>query len=243
MFKLNHLTINSKSGFLKNFSIYNSINFKFSQILGVIDLNNSFAFTPVTVNTIRDNIGARKEKKRLGRGPGTGKGKTSGRGHKGYKARNGNPRRWMEGGSTPLTRRFPKFGTRDQNILDYNYINLFKLAYYINKKKIDPSKPITIRELFWSGAISRVKEGVKVLARGAECLDDLPPLHLEVTQASKGVIDAVKKHGGTVKVVYKNRLTLRALTKPWKFISPPRDPIPPFRKVVKLLKEEEKGAE
>jgi large subunit ribosomal protein L15 len=238
MFKINTIFRNNRPVLFKQCPKA----FHFSELNIIITPNVKTSYEPITFRNIRDNQGARKPKIKLGRGPGSGKGKTSGRGHKGYKARNGNVARHFEGGSTPITRRLPKFGFRTKGLF-YNYINLDKIAYYIKKGQLDATKPITMRELCWSGAVSKAKNGIKVLSRGAECLSDVPPLHLEVSQASQRVIDEVKKHGGSVKFIYKTPLTIKALTKPWKFIRTPIDPVPPFKKVKKLLKQEEKGVE
>jgi large subunit ribosomal protein L15 len=238
MFKINTIFRNNRPPlFKKSLSAFN-----FSQLDITISSSIKTCYEPITFRNIRDNKGARQAKTRLGRGPGSGKGKTCGRGHKGYKARNGHPARHFEGGSTPITRRLPKFGFRTKGLY-YNYINLDKLAYYIKKGQLDATKPITIRELCWSGAVSKPKFGIKVLSRGAECIGELPPLHLEVSQASQRVIDEVKKHGGSVKFIYKTPLTIRAMTKPWKFVRAPIDPVPPFKKVKKLIKLEDKGVE
>lgn len=200
-------------------------------------------YEPLTVNSLRDNKGARTPKTRWGRGPGSGKGKTCGRGHKGYKARVGNVSRHFEGGQTPITRRLPKHGFRKLGCREnYNYINLDRIIYLILKGRLDPSNKITIRELFWSGGISKMKKGLKLLSRGSENLKDLPPLHIEVSSASQRAIEEIKSCGGMVTCVHHTPLTLQYQCKPWKFIRKPMDPIPKFKKVIKLLNQEEKGA-
>ena len=73
------------------------------------------------------------------------------------------------------------------------------------------------------------------MSRGSELLKDLPPLHLEISSASERAIDEIKKHGGTVTCVYKNKLTMRAQAKPWKFYKPLLDPVPRYKMVKKLL--------
>jgi large subunit ribosomal protein L15 len=110
------------------------------------------------------------------------------------------------------------------------------------KGRIDASKPITMRELCWSGAITKIRGGVKLLSRGSEDLKDLPPLHLELSSASQRAIDEIKNNGGSVTIVYKTPTTLKAMIKPWKFIRSPLDPVPKFKKVKKLLSYESKGA-
>ena len=201
------------------------------------------SYNPVTVLSIKDNKGARFQKTKLGRGPGSGKGKTSGRGHKGFKARVGNPNRHYEGGQSPITRRLPKHGFRNNATkLRHSYINLDKIYYLIQKGRLNPQEPITSKHLFWAGGVSKIGDGVKILSRGSELLKDLPPLHLEISSASERAIDEIKKHGGTVTCVYKNKLTMRAQAKPWKFYKPLLDPVPRYKMVKKLLDLEQKGA-
>jgi large subunit ribosomal protein L15 len=200
-------------------------------------------FEPITSFNLRDNPGAKKERIRVGRGPGSGKGKTSGRGHKGYLAHVGNINRHYEGGQTPITRSLPKFGFRRPKKVreDYDYVNLGQIIYLVLKGRLDTSKTITIKDLAWSGAVSNPKKGVKVLSRGSEKLNDIPPLNLEISSASQRAIDEIKKNGGSVSSVYRTPLTLRYHIKPWKFIRQPLDPVPPFKKTVRLMHLEEKG--
>ncbi len=198
----------------------------------------------VNFNNISDNPGSRKEKIRVGRGPGSGLGKTSGRGMKGMKARTGGKvNSKLEGGQTNIMRRTPKRGFNNKGFLErFAYVNISQLIYYINKGKIDPNKKITIRDMFEAGAVSKVKYGLKLLGRGGENLAKLPPLNVEVSSATKQAIDLVKKYGGTVSCVYRTNLTLRYHMKPYKFYKKILDPVPPFRKTKKLLALEEKGA-
>jgi large subunit ribosomal protein L15 len=206
-------------------------------------INIEQSYIPVTVLNIKDNKGARSPKTKLGRGPGSGKGKTSGRGHKGFKARVGNINRHYEGGQVPITRRLPKHGFRNGATKSrHAYINLDKIYYLIQKGRLNPQEPITSRHIFWAGGVSKIGDGVKVLSRGYELLKELPPLHLEISSASERAIDEIKKHGGTVTCVYKNKLTLRAQAKPWKFYKPLLDPVPRYRMLKKLLDLEQKGA-
>jgi large subunit ribosomal protein L15 len=195
------------------------------------------------LNNIRDLDGAYKVKRRIGRGPGCTKGKTSGRGHKGYKARTGSVARHFEGGQTPLTRRLPKHGYRNRNTDEkINYLNINKLIYLIQKKRIDPTKPIGLREIWLSGGVSKIRDGLKLLARGGDELAKLPPLTIEVSFASKDAIECVKKYGGTVICKYRTPLLVRYVTKPHKFYKKLKEPYPPFRKINRLLNQEKKGA-
>jgi large subunit ribosomal protein L15 len=194
-------------------------------------------------NTIKDNYGANKLRRRVGRGPGSSKGKTSARGHKGYKARTGSVVRHFEGGQTPLTRRLPKHGFRNNGFKEkLNYINLDKIVYLIQKKRIDPTQPITLKEIFFSGGVSKVQDGLKLLARGGEMLAKLPPLNIEVSYASKDAIDSVKKYGGTVICKYRTPLLVRYVTKPYKFYRTLNEPYPPFKRIDRLINQEKKGA-
>jgi large subunit ribosomal protein L15 len=239
---LNHNLKNMKNMKTQSHSfLYKFQNFSFSMDHNISNSMGMTNYEAITVNNIRDNKGARPAKTKLGRGPGSGRGKTSGRGHKGYKARVGNINRHYEGGQTPITRRLPKFGFRNTGKEDLAYLNLEKLIYIIQKGRIDAMKPITIRDLFWSGAISNVRKGVKILSRGSELLKELPPLHLEVSSASEKAIEEIKNAGGSVKVIHRTATTLSNHVEPWKFIRTPIDPVPKFKKVVRLLHLEEKG--
>jgi len=220
-------------------------NLKFNTFDNIKIVNNNNVFQPITLVNLKSNPGSRIVKTRVGRGPGSGKAKTSGRGHKGYKAHVGNVRRHYEGGQTPITRRLPKHGfRRNQRIKElYNYINLEKIIYLVLKGRIDPSKVITIRDLYWSGGISKLKKGLKLLSRGSEKLSEVPPLNIEVSSASQKAIDEIKKHGGSISSVYRTELTLRYHVKPWKFMRAPMDPVPPFKKTIRLMNLQDKGVE
>jgi large subunit ribosomal protein L15 len=240
--------INTCSLFFKGFNsnlsnFYKNLSNCHVHTINIIDVGNQAAFEPVTISNIRDNKGSRPLRTRVGRGPGSGKGKTSARGHKGYKAHVGNINRHYEGGQTPITRKLPKHGFRRSRTLrePYAYINLEKIIYLVLKGRLDPTKTITIRDLVWSGGISKSEWGVKVLARGADRLKDIPPLNLEVSSATQIAVDEIKKHGGSVSSVYRNKLTLKYHIKPWKFIRAPLDPLPPFRQTLRLMQLEEKG--
>lgn len=198
-------------------------------------------------NTIYDNYGARKQRKIVGRGNGSGYGKTAGRGHNGQKSRPGfsmSPA--FIGGQNPLTKRLPKKGiNRNRFKQPLEEINVSNLIYYIQKKRLDPTKTITMKDLFNAGALTKIKYGVKVLGKGAEKLSELGyPLHLEVSDASQTVIDAVKANGGSITAVHHTETTLRRLLKPHKFTVPEaKIPMPKPKKVLKYEKMREKGLE
>ncbi|PWN51327.1 ribosomal protein L15 [Violaceomyces palustris] len=170
-----------------------------------------------------------KNRKRLGRGPSSGRGGTSTRGHKGQKARagNGKPVPGFEGGQTPLTRLYPKRGFNNVKGQKYVPVNLDRLQHWIDRGLIDPSRPITAKELYETRCIHNLRDGVKILGEGAKHLRD--PVNLVVSRASQSVIEAVEALGGSVECRYYNKLSLRALVKPEKFVGrrrpKPADPI------------------
>lgn len=177
-----------------------------------------FAHTSILAS-LHDNPSAlRKNVKRLGRGPGSGKGKTAGRGHKGQKARSGNGApRGFEGGQTPISRLFPKRGFNNHGEEILSPLNLDSLQSWIKQGRIDPSKPITMKHILDSRVIHGIKDGVKLLARGKERFTS--PITIDVTKASAEAIAAVEARGGTVTCTYRTRLSLRALLKPHLFDS------------------------
>ncbi|GAA5821206.1 hypothetical protein JCM11251_004512 [Rhodosporidiobolus azoricus] len=162
--------------------------------------------------------GSSSKRKRIGRGIGSGRGGTSGRGHKGQGARSGNgkPKAHFEGGQTPLTRRYPKVGFTNPNKEDLVPLNLDRLQHWIDRGLIDPSQPITMKELYETRCIHSVKDGVKLLGDGAEYFTT-PNLHIIVSKASQSAINAIEKLDGRLIARYENRLTLRALTRPASF--------------------------
>lgn len=170
------------------------------------------AYSLLALNDLRDNKGATKQKTRKGRGIGSGKGKTAGRGHKGQKAR-GTMKFGFEGGQTPLRRRLPKRGFKNPFSLTFQPVGLGKVAALINAGKIDSSELITMKTLKEAGAIGKqIRDGVKLMGRGAELIQW--PIHLEVSRVTERAKTAVEEAGGTVRKVYYNELGLRALLKP-----------------------------
>ncbi|KAG0147223.1 hypothetical protein CROQUDRAFT_656328 [Cronartium quercuum f. sp. fusiforme G11] len=166
--------------------------------------------------------GSTHHKKRVGRGQGSGYGGTAGRGHKGQKANKGNsPRLGFEGGQTPITRLFPKRGAHNPTKVEMSPLNLSQLQLWIDQKRIDPSKPITMKELLDSRIVHGIKDGVKLLGKGT--IDfRTPNLTIVVSRASQSAIEAVERLGGTVLCKFYNRLTLRALLKPHRFAAKER---------------------
>jgi large subunit ribosomal protein L15 len=148
------------------------------------------------LHELHDNPGATKRKKRIGRGPGSGMGKTGGRGIKGQKSRSGVAIKGYEGGQMPLYQRLPKRGFTKPNRKEYAVVNLGLIQKFIEAGKIDASAPITEDVLVQSGLVRRKRDGIRVLAKG----DVTAKLELQVTGASQSAKDAVEKAGGTLAV-------------------------------------------
>ena len=147
------------------------------------------------LNELRDNPGAAKKAKRIARGPGSGKGKTAGRGIKGQKSRSGVAINGYEGGQMPLYQRLPKRGFNKPNRKSYAVVNLGLIQKFVDAKKLD-AKSITEDALVESGVVRRKLDGIRVLAKG----EVSSKLTIEVTGASKSAIAAVEKAGGTLTV-------------------------------------------
>lgn len=148
------------------------------------------------LNEIRDNKGARKVGKRLGRGHSSGKGKTSGRGVKGQTARSGVALAGFEGGQMPLYRRMPKRGFNNIFAKSYEILNLGRLQKAIDAKKIDISATVDEAVLKAAGLVRNSREGVRLLGKG----ELTAKVKLDVTGASKSAIAAVEKAGGSITV-------------------------------------------
>ncbi|RMD95509.1 MAG: 50S ribosomal protein L15 [Alphaproteobacteria bacterium] len=148
------------------------------------------------LNELRDNPGATKPRKRVGRGPGSGTGKTGGRGIKGQKSRSGVAINGYEGGQMPLYQRLPKRGFNKPNRKEYAVINLGIIAKFIEAGKIDPKAEITEEVLVASGAVRRKRDGIRVLAKG----EAPAKVKISVTGASKAAIAAVEAAGGALTV-------------------------------------------
>ena len=149
------------------------------------------------LHELRDNPGATRKKKRVGRGPGSGKGKTAGRGIKGQKSRSGVAINGYEGGQMPLYRRLPKRGFTNIFRKDFSVVNFDVLVKFIEAGKLDASKPIDEAALVASGLVRRKLDGIRLLGRG-ECPKGL---QIEVTGASKSAIAAVEAAGGKITVL------------------------------------------
>ena len=148
------------------------------------------------LNQLSDNPGATKRRKRVGRGPGSGTGKMGGRGIKGQKSRLGVAINGYEGGQMPLYMRLPKRGFNNINSKTYAVVNLGLIQKFVDAKKIDAKKPITEQSLVESGLVRRIKDGVRILAKG----ELTSKLDITVTGASASAIEAVAKSGGSLNV-------------------------------------------
>ncbi len=149
------------------------------------------------LNEINDRSGARKPRKRVGRGIGSGTGKTSGRGHKGQKSRSGVSLLGFEGGQMPLYRRLPKRGFNNPFSKDYAELTLSSLEQAIGSGKIDAKKPVNEELLRTAGVVRKSQNGVRLLATG----ELKSKVTIEVTGATKGAIAAVENAGGSVTVI------------------------------------------
>jgi large subunit ribosomal protein L15 len=149
------------------------------------------------LSDIADNPGSRKKRMRVGRGIGSGKGKTSGRGGKGQTARSGVRIKGFEGGQMPMHRRLPKRGFNNISRLDFAEVNLDRIQAAIDAKTLDAKGVINGDALVKARVLRRAKDGVRLLGRG----EIKAKLDIEVHGASKSAIAAVEKAGGSVKIL------------------------------------------
>jgi large subunit ribosomal protein L15 len=149
------------------------------------------------LSDIADNAGSRKKRMRIGRGIGSGKGKTGGRGGKGQTARSGVRIKGFEGGQMPLHRRLPKRGFNNIFRLEFAEINLDRLQTAIDAGSINAKETINAESLVKSGVVRRARDGIRLLGRG----EIKAKLTIEVHGASKSAIAAVEKAGGSVKIL------------------------------------------
>ena len=149
------------------------------------------------LSDIADNAGSRKKRMRVGRGIGSGKGKTSGRGGKGQTARSGVRIKGFEGGQMPLHRRLPKRGFNNVFRVEFAEVNLDRIQQAIDAGVLDAGAVINAESLVKSGVLRRPKAGVRLLGRG----EIKAKVNIEVYGASKSAIEAVEKAGGSVKML------------------------------------------
>lgn len=148
------------------------------------------------LNELRDKDGATHAKKRLGRGIGSGSGKTAGRGVKGQKARSGVAINGFEGGQMPLYRRLPKRGFKNVFAKHYNVVSLGRIQVAIDAGKLDVSQTVTEEALIKAGVLRRARDGVRLLSDG----ELKGKVAFDVAGASKAAIEKVEKAGGSVTV-------------------------------------------
>ena len=146
------------------------------------------------LNEITDNEGSTHSRKRLGRGIGSGKGKTGGRGVKGQKSRTGVSIKGFEGGQMPLHRRLPKRGFNKPNAIDLNEVNVGRIQQAIEAGKLDTATAVTVETLVAAGVVSKPRDGVKILGVG----ELKTKLSFQVHGASKSAVEAIEKAGGSV---------------------------------------------
>ena len=149
------------------------------------------------LNEITDNEGATKNRKRVGRGIGSGSGKTGGRGVKGQKSRSGVAINGFEGGQMPIYRRLPKRGFKNIFSTDFNVVSVGRIQTAIDAGKLDGKATVDAAALKAAGVIRRTKDGVRILADG----DIKAKLTLEVAGASRTAIEKVEKAGGSIKLL------------------------------------------
>ena len=143
------------------------------------------------------NVKIVKKSKRLGRGFGSSKGKTSGRGHKGQKSRSGVAIKSFEGGQMPLYRRLPKRGFRNIFKKDFNIINLIQIQSFIDKKKISDKDEINVELLLKKKIIKKKLSGVKVLGKG----ELKSKISINVNKVTKSAIKKIEKNGGKINII------------------------------------------
>lgn len=146
---------------------------------------------------LRDNEGATKARMRVGRGIGSGKGKTAGRGVKGQKARTGVAVKGFEGGQMPLHRRLPKRGFNNIHAMNLNEVNLGQIQEAVDAGRLDKGATVTIETLVAAGVCSKPRDGVKILGVG----EIKARLTFEVFRASKSAVAAIEKAGGSITVL------------------------------------------
>ena len=157
--------------------------------------------TTIKLNEINNESAPKKNRKRVGRGIGSGKGKTCGRGHKGQKSRSGVSINGFEGGQMPIYRRVPKRGFHSVNRVEFQVLNIGDLQKFVDSKKISASKVINKQALYEAGVLKKLSLPFKVLAKG-EVKDSLK---IEADAASESAIKSIEKAGGKVTIATKDK--------------------------------------
>ena len=158
------------------------------------------------LNQIKDNMGSTKNRKRIGRGIGSGTGKTSGKGHKGQKARSGVSIKGFEGGQMPIHRRLPKRGFTNINRTNYTELNLGRIQKLIDSNKIDPKKIINYKTLLDLGLVKSNKTRIKLLAKG----EIKNKIDIEVSAFSNSAKEIIEKAGGSIMILDNKRIDKKA---------------------------------
>ena len=151
----------------------------------------------MNLNQISDNAGATKNRKRVGRGIGSGTGKTASRGVKGQKSRSGVSLVGFEGGQMPLYRRLPKRGFNNIFAKNFAVFNIGDLQKFVDSKKLDAKKAVSAESLREAGLLKGRYDGIRILARG----EVKAKLNIEAAGASKAAVEAVEKAGGKITIV------------------------------------------
>ncbi len=149
------------------------------------------------LNEISDNPGAVKARKRVGRGIGSGTGKTAGRGHKGQKSRSGVAIKGFEGGQMPIHRRLPKRGFNKPFRKEYTAVNLDRIQQAVDAGRLDAKKPVDVAALVAAGVVRRALDGVRILGRG----ELKAKIAFKVAGASATAKAAIEKAGGSVELI------------------------------------------
>ncbi|KAG5927927.1 hypothetical protein E4U53_002774 [Claviceps sorghi] len=189
------------------------------------------------LGSLANNKGAVHQKKRVGRGPSSGHGKTSGRGHNGQK-QHGKVNAWFQGGQTPLIVKHGRLGFTNLRAPKISEVNLDQIQEWINQGRLDASKQITPKELIESRLVGSVKDGVKVLSRGADTLKQ--PIDVMVSRASAGAIAAIEAAGGKITTRYYTKLAIQRLLR-GESVNTDR-PLPVGKEHVESVLAEAKGA-
>ncbi|PXF43361.1 50S ribosomal protein L15 [Gracilariopsis chorda] len=177
------------------------------------DLTKHLRPSALSLSDIQDNPGARKKEVRLGRGRGSGCGKTSGRGQKGQRARN-SVRLGFEGGQTPLQKRFPKVRTYDPFAKDIIDVTLGRIQRFVDTGRLDANAEIGLKQLVDSGCVRRIKDGLRLVEGGPGSCSSL---RVRVTECSPVAAERVVEKGGQVCLAWYNKLGIRATVKPFKW--------------------------
>ena len=163
----------------------------------------------MNLSEIKDNKNATRNRKRLGRGIGSGTGKTSGKGHKGQKSRSGVSIKGFEGGQMPIHRRLPKRGFTNINRKPFVVLNFSRIENLINENKIDPKKIINSQTLLDLGVVKSLKSRIKLLAKG----EIKTKINIEVSAASISAKDSVEKVGGSITIIENQKSSIKSFKK------------------------------